>query len=97
MAPNDFAKLLVEIAKSDPIYDTPEVVDEVIYLLAWRFWDIVDAETPEWTEALGLALDRLRPGLTSQGSHERFAAYDKAKNNNSGAGPLTKQVEVGYY
>lgn len=88
MSPDTFAKLLVKIAKSDPVYDSPQSIDEVIYLLAWHIWDTIDAEVPEWTEALGRALDRLRPSITSQGSHERFAAYSEAKNDDSGGGPM---------
>ena len=88
MSPYTFAKLLVEIAKSDPVYDAPHAADEVIYLLAWHIWDTVDAQAPEWTETFGRALDGLRPGITSQGSHERFAAYSEAKNDDSGGGPM---------
>jgi len=88
MRPDKFAKVLVKIAEDDPVYDTPEAVDEMVYLLAWHIWDLVDAEAPEWTEGLGRALDRLRPGIASQGSHERFTAYSEAKDDDSGGGPM---------
>ena len=81
------ASLLVRIAQEDPIYDNPGAVDEVIYLLAWYLWDMLDEDAPEWTETLGRELDRLRAGITSQGSYERFAAYSEAKANDEGGGP----------
>lgn len=94
MPPQEFAKELVRIAESDPIYQTSNAVDEVIYLLAWYIWDMVDDEMPDWTEALGHSLDRLRPGITSQGSHERFAAYSEAKADHSGGGPMWHLARV---
>jgi hypothetical protein len=88
MAPNKFAKLLIAIAQSNPVYDTPGAIDEVIYLVAWCVWDITGGEAAEWTQAVGRALDRLRPGITSEGCHERFSAYSDAKNDDSGGGPM---------
>jgi len=84
MAPKKCASLLVEVAKRFPIFDEPNAVDEVIYVLAWYLWDMLDQDVPEWTEALGRELDRLRLGITSKGCHERFAAYDAAKENGEG-------------
>ena len=88
MSPKECASLLVEYAKRFSFYDQPNEVDEIIYILAWYLWDMVDQDVPEWTEALGRELDRLRPGITSKGSHERFAAYSEAKEDQEGGGPV---------
>ncbi|MCH7720262.1 MAG: hypothetical protein IH988_04645, partial [Planctomycetes bacterium] len=53
MSPKECASLLVSLAQEDPIYDAPSAEDEVIYLLAWYLWDLLDQDAPEWTEALG--------------------------------------------
>ncbi len=94
MQPAQFARVLVDIAHSDPIYDTPHAPTEVIYLLAWHIWRLVDEEAPEWTEALGRELDKLNVGITSHGSFERFRAYNDASGNDTGGGPLWHIMRV---
>lgn len=88
MSPKACASLLVKIAQEDPIYDNPGAVDELIYLFAWYFWDMLEQDAAEWTENLGRELDRLRAGITSQGSDERFSAYSEVKANDEGGGPV---------
>ena len=87
MSPKACALLIVEIAKEDSVYDGSNAIDEVVYILAWYVWDLLDQEAPEWTEALGKEIDSLRKGITSKGCHERFAAYSEAKINTKGGGP----------
>ena len=94
MSPKECASLLVLLAERDPIYERPNAVDEVVYLLAWYLWDMLDEDAPEWTEALGRELDRLRDGITSEGCHERFAAYGEAKADNTGGGPSSHITSV---
>jgi len=84
MDPKKCAYLLVEVAKRFPIFDAPNAVDEVIYVLAWYLWDMANGQAPKWTDALGRELDRSRPGITRKGFHERFTAYNAAKANGEG-------------
>ena len=94
MSPIESAKLLVKIAESDPVYNTPQAVDEVIYLLAWHVWSIVDGASHEWTNFLGLALHQLRPSINSQGFHERFAEYDEVMRRTPGGEALCDMALV---